>query len=40
MILKEMKEKTLRLIEEINPESEYLTDDPDIAEKLLSIRNN
>lgn len=39
MILKEMKEKTLRLIEEINSESEYLTDDPDIAEKINDVIN-
>lgn len=29
----EMKKKVLALIEEINPESEYLTDDPDIQAK-------
>lgn len=39
MTLKEMKEKVLRLIEEINPESEVLTDDPDIAEKINDVIN-
>lgn len=39
MYLKEMKEKTLRLIEEINPESELLTDDPDIAQKINDVIN-
>lgn len=29
----EMKKKVLALIEELNPDSEYLTDDPDIAAK-------
>lgn len=33
MNLKEMKTKTLSLIEELNPNSEHLTDDPDIAAK-------
>lgn len=39
MTLKEMKEKTLRLIEEINPESELLTDDPDISSKINDVIN-
>ena len=34
MTLLEMKKKVLRLIEEINPNSELLTDDPDIANKI------
>lgn len=33
MNLAEMKKKTLGLIEELNPDSEYLTDDPDLATK-------
>lgn len=33
MTLAELKKKTLGLIEELNPDSEYLTDDPDIATK-------
>lgn len=33
MTLGEMKKKTLGLIEELNPESEHLTEDPDIATK-------
>ncbi len=33
MTLKEMKKKVLALIEELNPDSEYLTEDPDIAMK-------
>ena len=32
--LKEEKEKTLALIEELNPDSPFLTDDPDIAAKI------
>ncbi len=39
MTLKEMKEKTLRLIEEINPDSELLTDDPDISAKINDVIN-
>lgn len=39
MTLLEMKKKVLRLIEEINPESEYLTDDIDIKEKINDIIN-
>lgn len=34
MTLREMKDRVLSLIEEINPQSEYLTDDPDIQEKI------
>ena len=40
MTLKEMKVSVLNLIEEINPESEYLTDDPDIAAKINDVINN
>ncbi len=39
MTLKEMKEKVLRLIEEINPDSEVLTDDPDIEAKINDVIN-
>lgn len=39
MTLKEMKQKTLRLIEEINSESEFLTDDPDISAKINDVIN-
>jgi hypothetical protein len=39
MTLLELKTKVLSLIEELNEESEYLTDDPDIAAKLLSVIN-
>lgn len=39
MTLKEMKKKALGLIEELNPDSEYLTDDPDIATKLNDVIN-
>lgn len=39
MTLKEMKRKILGLIEELNPNSEYLTDDPDIATKLNDVIN-
>ena len=34
MTLKEMKLRTLSLIEEVNPKSEYLTDDVDIQAKI------
>ena len=34
MTLLEMKKKTLGLIEELNPQSELLTDDPDISTKI------
>lgn len=37
--LKEEKEKTLALIEELNPDSAYLTDDPDIAAKINYVFN-
>ena len=39
MTLKEMKKKVLGMIEELNPESELLTDDPDIATKINDIIN-
>ena len=39
MILKEMKQKTLGLIEELNPNSALLTDDPDIATKINDVTN-
>lgn len=39
MTLLEMKKKVLGLIEEINPDSELLTDDPDIATKLNDVIN-
>lgn len=39
MILKEMDKKVLSLIEELNPNSEYLTDDPDIQAKKRSVTN-
>lgn len=39
MTLLEMKKKVLALIEEVNPESEVLTDDPDIAAKLNEVIN-
>ena len=39
MTLKEMKVKVLGLIEELNPNSELLTDDPDIATKLNEVIN-
>lgn len=35
----EMKQKVLSLIEEINPQSEHLTDDPDIAAKYNAVSN-
>lgn len=35
----EMKKKVLGLIEELNPDSEYLTDDPDIATKYNDVAN-
>jgi hypothetical protein len=34
-----MKKKVLRLIEEINPQSDLLTDDPDIANKINDVIN-
>lgn len=39
MTLKEMKEKVLSLIEELNPLSDLLTDDPDIAAKINDVTN-
>lgn len=39
MTLYEMKQKVLALIEELNPESELLTDDPDIATKINAVIN-
>ena len=39
MTLKEMKKKVLGLIEELNPDSTLLTDDPDIATKINDVIN-
>lgn len=39
MTLKEMKIKVLGLIEEINPNHELLTDDPDISTKINDVTN-
>lgn len=39
MNLKEMKTKVFALIEELNPESEYLTDDPDLRAKINEVTN-
>ena len=39
MTLLEMKTKVLGLIEELNPDSELLTDDPDIATKINDVTN-
>ena len=39
MTLTEMDKKVLSLIEEINPDSEYLTDDPDIKAKIRYVTN-
>ena len=39
MNLKEEKKKVLGLIEELNPNSEYLTDDPDISTKINDVTN-
>lgn len=39
MILDEMDRKVLSLIEELNPNSEYLTDDPDIQAKKRYVTN-
>lgn len=39
MTLLEMKKKVLSLIEELNPASQYLTDDDDIANKLNHVIN-
>ncbi len=37
--LKQMKTTVLALIEELNPDSEYLTDDPDIMAKINDVIN-
>lgn len=39
MTLKEIKTKTLAMIEEVNADSELLTDDPDIASKINGVIN-
>lgn len=39
MTLLEMKKKVLALIEELNADSEYLTDDPDIQAKINEVVN-
>jgi hypothetical protein len=39
MTLTEMKKKVLSLIEELNPLSEFLTDDPDIQAKINDVIN-
>lgn len=39
MTLLDMKKKVLRLIEEVNPDNEALTDDPDIAAKMNDVIN-
>lgn len=39
MTLNEMKRKVLALIEELNPNSAVLTDDPDIATKINDVTN-
>ena len=39
MTLLDMKKKVLALIEELNPDSELLTDDPDIAAKINEVTN-
>lgn len=39
MTLLEFKKKYLALIEELNPDSEYLTDDPDLAAKQNEVVN-
>ena len=39
MTLLEMKKKVLALIEELNPDSELLTDDPDIQAKINEVIN-
>lgn len=39
MTLLEMKKKVLGLIEELNPDSKLLTDDPDIATKINDVTN-
>jgi hypothetical protein len=39
MTLLEFKKKVLGMIEELNPDSEYLTDDPDIQAKINEVIN-
>ena len=39
MTLLEMKKKVLGLIEELNPKSELLTDDPDVSTKINDVTN-
>lgn len=39
MTLREMKENVLGLIEELNPDNENLTDDPDISAKINGVIN-
>lgn len=39
MTLTEMKKKVLGLIEELNPLSDFLTDDPDISTKINDVIN-
>lgn len=39
MTLREMKMKVLGLIEELNPDSDLLTDDPDISTKINDVIN-
>ena len=39
MTLLEMKKKVLGLIEELNPDNELLTDDPDISTKINDVTN-
>lgn len=39
MTLEAMKKKVLGLIEELNPDSQVLTDDPDIATKIDNVIN-
>ena len=39
MTLLEMKKKILGLIEELNPDSDVLTDDPDISTKINDVIN-
>lgn len=37
--LRDVRKKTLGMIEELNPDSEHLTDDPDIAAKFNDVTN-
>ena len=39
MTLLDMNKKVLALVEELNPDSELLTDDPDIAAKINDVTN-